>query len=158
MGKASLYLRWQSKDKLLVAALATRIGPFHVYDRGSVRVELLDLAHQVLDSYTVPEGLVGLRVFAEAGMAPDFFTRFTSSITTARVRGARAIVRRAIDRGELPEQTSPTLLLDALVGGIVNHVIVANSSPPELRARIERGYEVYLGRLVDFVLAAVGPR
>jgi hypothetical protein len=50
--------------------------------------------------------------------------------------------------------TSPTLVLDALVGAIINHVMTAYGSPPPTSALIESRKSQYLEQLVDFVLAA----
>ncbi len=63
----------------------------------------------------------------------------------------RAIVRRAIGRGDLPARTFVTPLLDALCGGAMMRVM---SAPPDLRELVTEGADVYAERLVDLILGS----
>jgi hypothetical protein len=74
------------------------------------------------------------------------------SVRTSQVRAARAIVRRAIVRGELPAAASVSLVLDTLCGAAINR---ANATPEHLRAKAERTRAAYAEQLVDLVLAGV---
>jgi hypothetical protein len=65
------------------------------------------------------------------------------------VHVGRQIVRRAVRRGELPGGTSPTVIVDLVVGGIQNHVI---STPAHLRPRMEARMYEFGEELVDTVL------
>jgi hypothetical protein len=64
--------------------------------------------------------------------------------------GTRSLIHDAIGRGELPEGTSPTIVLDALTGAIANHVL---STPPELSAQMQANAPAYVDSLVDLILA-----
>jgi hypothetical protein len=70
----------------------------------------------------------------------------------SQVLAARGIVRRGIRRGEIPEGTSITLLLDTLVGGATTH---ANAAPIQLRDTLRADAARYAEQLVDFLLTAV---
>jgi hypothetical protein len=61
-------------------------------------------------------------------------------------------VRRGIRRGDVPEGTSVTLLLDTLCGGVLMHAI---TTPTELRAQLAADVDGYANRLVDFLLRSV---
>ena len=69
----------------------------------------------------------------------------------AEIRAARAIVRRGIDRGELPAGTSVTLLLDTLAGGAMMHAL---QMPADRRDELHRDVAEHAERLVDFLLGA----
>jgi hypothetical protein len=75
-----------------------------------------------------------------------------NALQTSQVLAARAIVRRGIRRGEIPEGTSITLLLDTLVGGATTH---AHAAPKDLRDTLRAGTTRYAEQLVDFLLTAV---
>ncbi|WP_425826840.1 TetR/AcrR family transcriptional regulator [Streptomyces fractus] len=151
VGKASVYLRWSDKEDLLVEALALRIGLISDVDTGTVRGDLIQLVGQLLDLYTGERGQAALRLGLEARLIPRLAERY-EEISRAQILAARAIVRRGIRRGELPEGTSVTFLLDALCGGAMNHALTL---PPSMQLLSPEAVAEYGERFVDFVLASV---
>jgi AcrR family transcriptional regulator len=157
VGKAALYSRWGSKERLIVEALASwasdQLGTFH--DSGALRRDLINLATRILDGYVGREGLVMLRAQIEAKVYPDLFGQAMEDLGRRRTRIGRAIVLAGIARGELPEGTSPALVLDAVAGIVTNHVLATPAGKlPALAARSGE----YAEGIVDFVLSAVGYR
>ncbi|MFZ3599312.1 TetR/AcrR family transcriptional regulator [Streptomyces sp. BH104] len=152
VGKASVYLRWSSKEELLAEALAMRIGPVADVDTGTVRGDLIQLVRQLLELYVGDHGSAALRLSLEARTIPQLAERY-EEMTQSQVLAARAVVRRGIRRGELPEDTSVTYLLDALCGGAMNHALTL---PGVVRESLqEEAIASYAERFVDFVLASV---
>ena len=151
VGKASLYLRWSSKEALLRDALQTGMLRVSDVDTGTLRGDLVELAKQMLDLYLGPVSRATLRLPLEAGTIPEVAEHYEAS-RKAQVLAARAIVRRGIDRGELPGAVPVTTLLDTLVGGAMMHVL---STPPDKRATLARDTAGQARRLVDFLMHAV---
>jgi AcrR family transcriptional regulator len=149
VGKASIYLRWPSKEALLVGALADRVPPVADVDTGTLRGDLVRLARQLLDMHLGPSGRAFERMGLDAPQLPGVAERWERH-REAQVRAARAMVRRGIDRGEIAADTPVTLLLDTLCGGVALHV---SSTPERLRANID--VEDYAERLVTFLLRSV---
>ncbi|GAA0576130.1 TetR/AcrR family transcriptional regulator [Paractinoplanes ferrugineus] len=147
VGKASLYLRWSSKESLLSDALSTGLVRVSDVDTGTLHGDMVELATQILDLYSGPASRAALRVSLEAGAIPGVAENY-EAIRKAQTRAARSIVRRGIARGELPAGTSVTLLLDTLVGGAMVH---AMSTPPALAANAAD----HARQLVDFLMRAV---
>ena len=147
VGKASIYLRWPTKEALLGAALESRMATISEIDTGSTREDLLALTRQLLGLYLGGAGRAAMRLTLDGGYVPEIRTRH-ETITRSQVLAARAIVKRGIARGELPPSTSVTVLLDTLCGGAMMH---AMSAPPELRDRVVAGADAYAEELVDFV-------
>ncbi|MEJ3655935.1 TetR-like C-terminal domain-containing protein [Actinomycetes bacterium KLBMP 9759] len=148
VGRAALYARWTSKDTLLIDALR-RHSPMPdpaAFDTGSVRGDLEKLAGRLLTGYTEPGGRVSLRAAMEARVHPELLESLTTSLNEGTLRTARAIVRRGIDRGELPPGTPTTLLLEMLTGAVLSHVLFGPARP----ARDDG----YVAELVGRVLAA----
>lgn len=152
VGKAALYRRWANREELLIAVLSAMTVPVIPIDTGSARGDLLELSVQTLASYTDRRGLVRLRIFIEARTQPAGLTAVIDAITTTRVREAREIIARGVDRGELPPGAPTTLVLDLVVGAVINHVI---STPTEIGPAMIEQSEAFLVDLVDFVLAGV---
>ena len=153
VGKASVYLRWAGKEALLTDAVSMRLARVADVNTGSLRGDLVELATQILGIYAGDTSRVALRLALEAASIPGVAEHY-EAMRRDQVRAARAIVRRGIDRGELPADTSVTLLLDTLVGGAVMH---AMSTPARERAELAREPGAHAVRLVDFLLRAVTP-
>ncbi|MBB4932963.1 AcrR family transcriptional regulator [Lipingzhangella halophila] len=156
VGKASAYLRWNSKEELLTEALTTRLGSISDVDTGSVRGDLVQLVWQMTELYGGENGRAALRLLMEAENIPGLAERYTE-LAQAQIMAARAIVLRGKHRGELPEGTSVTYLLDALCGGAMNHALTTRLAPPELRDSAPPAAD-YAERFVDFVLTSVFSR
>lgn len=151
VGKASLYLRWHSKEALLAGAVTLHLGRVSDLDTGTLRGDLIELATQILDIYAGESGRAAMRLMLEASDIPGVAGHFTE-MQRAQARAARAIVRRGIDRGEVPAGTSVTLLLDTLVGGAMMHAL---TTPADRRADLARNTGTQAARLVSFLLDAV---
>ncbi|GII02018.1 TetR/AcrR family transcriptional regulator [Planobispora takensis] len=152
IGKAAIYRRWPTRERLITEALERALVlPAITIDTGSLREDLLELARSAMGYYLGPYGLAGLRLRVEAHACPELFAGLAAGVQRSRVLEARAVVRRAIARGELGEQASPTLILDTLLGGLLNHVL---ATPEDLRAEMTARSEQYVEDVTAFVLTA----
>jgi len=150
VGKAALYLRWSGKEDLLLDSMASvrvRRLPRTHYD---VRADLASIAHALLAFYSSPRGLAFLRMYVESRYVPGLEERWREQHTTPMFRETRSLIHEAIAREELPEGTSPTIVLDALTGAIANHVL---STPSERFSQMQANAPGYVDALVDLVLA-----
>jgi len=153
VGKASLYLRWNTKEALLTDAVTWRLARVADVDTGTLRGDLVELATQMLDIYAGDASRVALRLGLEAAAIPGVAEHY-AQMRRAQVLAARAIVRRGIGRGEVAPDTSVTLLLDTLVGGAMMHAL---ATPAERQADLARNTGAYAAQLVGFLLRAVTP-
>lgn len=149
VGKASIYLRWQTKEGLLLDALADRVTPVVDADTGSLRGDLMALARQLVALYAGPSRQAALRMMLEAPTIPGLATR-CEQLRQAQVKAARAVVRRGIHRGDIPADTSVTLLLDTLCGGVIAHIL---STPEHLADTVQARLDEFAEQLVGFLLA-----
>jgi AcrR family transcriptional regulator len=153
VGKASLYLRWNSKEALLTDAVTMRMSRVTDADTdtGTLRGDLTELAIQMLDLYAGPGSRAALRLNLEAEAIPGVAEHY-QDIRRSHVLAVRAIVRRGINRGELASDTPVTLLLDTLAGGAMMHAL---STPPDRKASLTRDIRAHAERLVSFLLRAI---
>jgi len=153
VGKNALYLRWRTREELLVSALEQFIVAIPDLDRGSARAELLHLVASMAETFTGPAGLAPLRVLLEAQSAPELFTRF-AEVARSRVVAVRAAVERGVARGELPAETDVVVLADLLGGAVINQALIAAFDPAgsALTDPI-----AFAGRVLDQVLGFADP-
>jgi AcrR family transcriptional regulator len=151
VGKASVYLRWSTKEALLTDAVTMRLGGVADADTGTLRGDLTEMAVQMLELYAGRDSQAVLRLHVEAAAIPGVAEHY-AAVRRSQVLAARAIVRRGIRRGELAASTPVTILLDTLAGGAMMHVL---STPPDLKAGLADGIGTYAKHLVSFLLRAV---
>ena len=152
VGKAPLYLRWKTKEDLLLAALSAHYRSISITDSGRLRDDLVEYTARLLESKASPDGWAFLRIHLEATVIPALQARFSSQIAIPHVEGARALLHRAIGSGDLPADTPVDLLLDSLYGAIVIKMIL---SPPDQRAQLAAEPYRYAAPIVDFVLSGL---
>jgi AcrR family transcriptional regulator len=151
VGKATVYLRWSSKEALLTDAVTLLLARVADVDTGTLRGDLVELAAQMLDLYAGRTSRAALRLNVEASAIPGVAEHY-EAIRRSSVLAARAIVRRGIARGELPADTPVTLLLDTLAGGAMMHAL---TTPPDKVPDLTRDTSAYAEQLVGFLTRAV---
>lgn len=152
VGRAALYRRWDSKEDLLVQALEARSPLSTPIDTGTVRGDLIELSQQLARGYTELAGLVSLRVTLDAMVHPDLLSHLTVTLNQSRLVTTRQIVRRAVVRGELPSETSTTLLLELVTGAVLTRALFSQArGDAEVPDAIQHSTLI-----VDTVLRALG--
>lgn len=131
VGKHAMYLRWSTREELLVAALEASIVAVPDLDRGSVREDLTYLVASMMQSLGGPSGLAPLRVLLEARVAPELFAKF-AEVAAARVEATRAAIRRGVERGELPPDTDVIVLANSVGGAAIDRALIAPFDPDAL--------------------------
>jgi AcrR family transcriptional regulator len=150
VGKAALYRRWRSKQAMLVDVVA-RVGTDAALpaDTGSLRGDVLAFIEDVLAVLHHP---VASRVItdlvAEARRSAELAEALVTRHRDPRREAGAAMLRRAVERGELPPDVDTELALDLLAG------------PLYLRAVVPSGAldATYAERLTDAFLRAVQAR
>ena len=149
VGKAPLYLRWASKEDLLLAAFGAHTTAITITDSGNLRDDLTEYTCRLIDSKAGPDGWAFLRLHLEATLIPALHASFSSQIANPHVEGARALLDRALERGDLRPGSPTDLMLDSLYGAVLIKIIL---SPPGEREQLAQNPRSYAGQIVDFVL------
>ena len=151
VGKDALYRRWPTRSALLNDALRGQWVQVGAIDEGSLRADLLALGRAVFDAFTGPYGTVALYLRADTQSFPEV-REFADPWREYMVQQGRAIVQRAVARSEIPATTPPALILDILIGAVINHVV---STPERLRGRMTSRFDEFVTSLVDLVVMGV---
>lgn len=131
VGKPALYRRWSSTHELLLSAIAQTAQDEGLVDTGSLRGDLKVFARTVLLVLVDDPGLASIRLWIDARNNPELFEHLSESSIGAAFRAARAIVPRAVARGEMAVGSSPTMLIELMVGAIVMRVLTGYVDAPE---------------------------
>jgi AcrR family transcriptional regulator len=142
VNKTTIYRRWPDKSALVCAALRTVDGPDLDRDLGAVRADLVASFHASMRSWATERGRGLIRALIAEG-ADATVDRLARGLRERNLATRRAIVRRAIDRGELGPEVDVDLLLE----------ILTNTVFTRIRQRTGPVDRDWLERVVDFLLA-----
>jgi AcrR family transcriptional regulator len=125
VSKATIYRWWPTKETLALDAL------YHEWasvppprDTGSLRGDLLALLRPwVRLAASRPYGRVIAALVTEALTDPAFGREYRTRFVEPRRDQARAIFRRAIERGEIPADTKIEVALDLLYGPVYHRLL-----------------------------------
>jgi len=126
VSKATIYRWWPTKESLALDALfaewaAARPEP---RDTGSLRGDLLSLLRPWSRLATSrPYGRVLAALITQAQTDPAFAAEYRQRLVEPRRDQARAVFRRAIDRGEIPADTKVEVALDLLYGPLYHRLL-----------------------------------
>ena len=149
VGRAPLYLRWHSKEDLLLAALSAHSSTIPLRACGNLRDDLIEYATRLLESKSSPEGWAFLRIHLEATVNPELHTRFSSEIAIPHIDAAKAVLQRALERGDLPADTPVDLLLASLYGAIFSRMLNPSAQDDPAADDPHR----YAEHIVDFIVS-----
>lgn len=150
VGKGSLYLRWPNKAALLVNAVRSAAPSVGNINLGNLELDLREFARQWMAFARSAEGMMVSRLAMDRQSNEDLAAFIGENDYPEYVRSTRALVRRAVLRGELDPGIKPTLVADLVVGAINTHV---RNTPPGL-AEVAHT-ESYLAQLIEIVLRGV---
>jgi AcrR family transcriptional regulator len=152
VGKSALYLRWPTKEKLLIDALETHSTPVIAADTGSFEKDARVLATALMRYFLDPTGWVAVRVAVDAAVETIDFAQFHERIVGMHSDAATGMVQRAIDRGDLPRHIPVQPFVETLFGAILMHALALK---PADREDARANPEDHVTPLVDFVLTGI---
>jgi AcrR family transcriptional regulator len=142
VNKTTIYRRWPTprllaRDALMCAAEASST----TLDTGSLRGDLSAMAREFRRVATSPDMQTIMRLrFGGSPRGP--FVTLTRDLEKKKHARSRAILRRAVARGELPRGTDVHLLHDVVLGALLYLVVFARTQSDA--ARLERAVELIL--------------
>lgn len=133
--KTTVYRRWGSVEGLISDALElAREEPWPIPDTGTVEGDLRGVARLVQSGFADPEeGPVSSAFVAAAMQSPDAAAAL-HGFFQARHEQSAQVVRRAVDRGELPGTVDAHELIRAAVAPIYYRLFVTHEPVTEADA------------------------
>ncbi|RJQ69916.1 TetR family transcriptional regulator [Pseudonocardiaceae bacterium YIM PH 21723] len=135
----TIYRRWGTHAELIVDALSQQLdAALPLPDTGSVRSDLIEFFRSLAVYLDTPVS----RSFSAAIIAPQH-AEIRGRFWATRLGRAEVLLRRGIERGELPGDADVEFLLDAVGGPLLWRLTLRQEAVPA----------GYVERLVDLVLA-----
>lgn len=134
VSKATIYRWWPTKEALALEALYTEwaSGQQEPRDTGTASGDLLAVLLPWARLVTSrPYGRLIAALAAKAQADPEFAAQYRARFVEPRREEARAILRRAIGRGELPPGTDVELGLDLLYGPLYHRLLHGHAALDE---------------------------
>jgi AcrR family transcriptional regulator len=130
VAKTTVYRSWKSKAALCVELyLNVAARELHDPDTGRVAADLEEITNTVVHLQTrTIAGAALTGVLAEAQLKGDGTARLVADFAEKRRAVTRAVLRRAIDRGEIRADTDIDLVIDA-IGGATTFRLLQGHAP-----------------------------
>jgi AcrR family transcriptional regulator len=118
VSKATIYRRWPSKEHLVLDALRSAMSPLGDADTGSLRGDLDQYLGELIQRFQGGRMSDVLPHLIEVACHDDKIRSSLDDYVQFRRRPLRAILERAVARGELPDDLDHDVLIDAITGPI----------------------------------------
>jgi AcrR family transcriptional regulator len=132
VGKSSMYLRWRSKEQLLVDSIIASTKQLSAdVDTGSLYGDVMAWAVEVFEYFLDPVGWTTLRVWIDAKGGSAALSGIAERVTEPIASTASLICGRAVERKEIPGTVAAFDVAECLFGCVLMHLM--NMPPDDLR-------------------------
>jgi AcrR family transcriptional regulator len=146
--KPTIYRRWSGKEELAIAALAKFQTQAQPSPTGSTEDDLKSLLRDFQKKLLRPNGMAMIgTLLAEEQHTPKLIGLFREKIVTPRREGLLAILKAAMERGELIPDADLEAAVNLLVGSFYARYLTGEDVPRE-----------WPGRVVTLVLRGLAKR
>jgi len=144
--KTTIYRRWGTRERLVLEAMLeqARVG-VPVPDTGSLYTDLLALGLGAAATAATPQSQTVLRTVVALGPRDPDTAAASRAFWVERLSMDAAIVERALARCEVPPDTRPPEVIEAVLGPVYFRLLVT-TEPVD---------DEYVGRVVDRVVAGL---
>jgi AcrR family transcriptional regulator len=148
VAKATIYRRWHSRGTLALDAFLAEFKALQpLPDTGSLRSDLLAALRAWVRAVTrTPAGRILAGLIAEAQHDPELAEAWRARVVEPLRAQHRIMLRRAIDRGQLPASTDTEVALDLLYGAAYHRLLNGHQPLNDTFAR----------HVVDVIVAGLG--
>ena len=148
VGKATVYRRWRSRGALALDAFMAEFQALQpLPDTGTLRGDLLAALRAWVRAVTrTPAGRILAGLIAAAQEDPELAAAWRARVLEPMRAQHRIMLRRAIERGEIPASTDTDVALDLLYGAAY-HRLLQGHRPLS---------DTFTSRVVEVIVAGLG--
>jgi AcrR family transcriptional regulator len=125
VSKATIYRHWGSRAHLIHAAISSLQQPTAEPDTGSLRGDLTELLVRLVEYFDTPPVTRVFLSFIEAAIRDPELAELRQETLRLNRLSFERVVRRGIDRGELPADIDVALVVDLVRSPIIYRRVVA---------------------------------
>lgn len=134
---ATLYRWWDGKDAILLDAYLEATREALPYGkRGSPLARLRKYILRLAEFLDNEDGRVFLRLMLVIQDNPELHQAFYEKVYLPRRAEGRSVVQEAISAGELPAAVDPDLLINLLIGPVIQAALLGQKLQPKTLERI----------------------
>ena len=133
VGKATIYRRWASKERLVSDAVSTTAPPTPLPSTGSLVGDLRQLYGTMAGQVSEPESRSLLASMLAQATVDDEMNAKLTQMVNQRKEVSRTVLREAIRRGELRADTDVDVVIDLLSGAVMYRACFEGASVEEDR-------------------------
>lgn len=148
IGKAALYLRWPTKEELLLEALTVAAPTISPDPTLGPRELLLDVGRRMLAQYTGDYGPAAVRSAIEARQLPEVFAPL-HELYINEIRTGVTALNRAMERGEITLNVSAGTVIEVLAGALLMRALFTAQLHEE---GLEEDGEAFIEEVVGLLL------
>jgi AcrR family transcriptional regulator len=150
VGKATIYRRWSSKEELVRDAVVLLHDDLQAPDTGSLRGDYEGMAARVrAAAQRAGAATLMPRLLGDVANDPDLRAIFYDNLVEPRRAQMRAVLRRAVARGEVRDDVDIELIIDLFAGPVVYRLLITGGDYAQLPAVDEQ---------LDALLNGLAPR
>jgi AcrR family transcriptional regulator len=127
--KTTIYRRWSGKAELIVDALNTEFGPLATVDTGSLASDLESIASGAVGSDNEFKSLIMIGLITALARDPDLRRVVRQRLIDPRAAGLKAVLERAMRRGEIPKNRNPDMLVSVFPALMLHHLLIEGEIP-----------------------------
>jgi AcrR family transcriptional regulator len=150
VGKATLYLRWKSREDLLHDALSQAFAPWDIRPSCSFRHDLETLVAAIVCELSLDIGWAINRAQTELTLPPKLRAH-CQQLVAARLAVISGLIANARSKGEISEKVPDELIIDAVTGAAVSRAARAALAGGQVSGEEASDYAK---RLVGFLYTA----
>ncbi|MGW5519963.1 TetR/AcrR family transcriptional regulator [Nocardia africana] len=143
--ETSIYRRWGTREKLVIDALLSHSEQqLPIPDTGSLRSDLAIFGTELADYLDHPLGMAIARALTAPATEDTDIAQMRAEFWRTRFETAGIMITRAVERGELPPDTDPGLVLEILIAplhfrALLTHRTIERTLPGTLAGIIATG-------------------
>ena len=150
VGKATIYRRWCSKEELVRDAIVFMHDDFRPPDTGSLRGDYEGMASLVRSAaHRAGAATLMPRLLGDVANDPELRAIFYDNLVEPRRAQMRAVIERAVARGEVRDDVDIELVIDLFAGPVVYRLLITGGDYAQLPAVDEQ---------LDALLNGLAPR
>jgi AcrR family transcriptional regulator len=120
VGKATIYRRWESKEKLVIDAVAGLITSVEIPDRAEIREVLVGMLRAMRAFMAhAPAGTIFPWLVGEIAAGSELGRRYAESVILPRRQQLYELIDRYVRSGELRDDLDAGVAVDLLTGPVI---------------------------------------
>lgn len=135
VSKSTLYLRWSSKEALVVAVVEWFVSEITIPDTGTLEGDLQQLMHDAVRVYQGRPGAIMPGLVSALAYDPQLAESLRQIFLKPRRAALRTVFERGVRRGELREDLDYELALDFLGGPLFYRLLITGGALDDELAR-----------------------